>query len=366
MAIQLDDGSLLLVPELSALSRPVPLGAASEKIEIDAIQVSDDQLVAAAGPDERTLRFWSRGSSAELHSASVQVSPGGADASMPVLGAVIDGSRTALADGLGGVPGPHVVFLQSVGDVTTLRAWRIGSTRIADLGRHPGAAGRIAGPVHVAGEDGERIVIADDNQRLRVIDPNAISEPVTLADVALRNAIAIPRADDRFFAELEPDSELSSVWAVTTTAIVEDRRTLALIDQDAPDPVKDSVKLWRDRSPMQTLTGVIIDADTLKLDDADDVTSSGRTITLRHRKFRVKSVTQGGRWQTRASGTVDRSRAGQRRYGQLPGDHAGPGRAGFDTEGTDIRAAGGAPPAGIKTVAGQHRRRRDGSRNCSD
>ena len=210
MVIQLDDGdgSLLLVPELSALSSSVPLGAASTQIEIDAIQTGGNQLVTAAGPDGRTVQFWSRGSSPELRSAFVRVSPGGADASVPVLGTLIDGGRTALADGLGGVPGPHVVFLQSVGDVATLRAWRVGSTWIADLGRHPGAAGSLAGPVHVASDTEERIVIADDNQRLRVIDPDILSDPVTmLGDVALRNAIAVPRTDDRFFAELDPKSE---------------------------------------------------------------------------------------------------------------------------------------------------------------
>jgi hypothetical protein len=292
MVIQIDDGSLLLVPELGALSSPVALGAAHPQMEIDAVQTEDEQQVAAAGPDGRTVRFWSRGSSAEQRLASVQVSPGGAGASMPVLGTLIDGSRTGLAHGLGGVPGPHVVFLQSVGDVTTLRAWRVDSTRIADLGRHPGAAGPIAGPVHLAGEDGERIVIADDHQRLRLIDPNVISDPVELTDVALRHAIAVPRTDDRFFAELEPDSEASSVWRVTTTTIVEDDQAVALIDEDAPDPGDDSVKLWRDRSPMQTFTGTIIHAHTLRLDDDDAVTLSGRTITFRNRKFRVKKVTQ--------------------------------------------------------------------------
>ena len=200
MVVQLDDtaGSLLLVPALGALNNPVRLGAASTQVEIDAIQTSEDQQVAAAGPEGRTVQFWSRGSSSELRSLLVQVSPGDADTSVPVLGTLIDGSRIALADGLGGVPGPHVVFLQSVGGVTTLRAWRVGSTWIADVGRHPRAAGPLAGPVHVADDTGdgavgddssksdhaaaqaERIVIADDNQRLRVIDPNVVSDPVSL------------------------------------------------------------------------------------------------------------------------------------------------------------------------------------------
>ena len=119
-----------------------------------------------------------------------------------MLGTLIDGGRTVLADGLGGVPGPHVVFLQLVGDVATLRAWRVGSTWIADLGRHPGVAGSRAGPAHVASDTVERIVIADDNQRLRVIDPDILNDPVTmLGDVALRNAIAVPRTADRLFAD---------------------------------------------------------------------------------------------------------------------------------------------------------------------
>jgi hypothetical protein len=296
LVIQLRDATepLLLVPELSALGSPVRLGAASRRIEIDAVQTGEDQLVAAAGPDGRTVQFWSRGSSAKLRSASVQVSPGGADARVPVLGPLIGGSRTVLAEGLGGLPGPHVVFLQSVGDVTTLRAWSVSSSWIADLGHHPGAAGPIAGPVHVAGDTDERIVIADGRQRLRVIDPKVNSAPVTLTGVVLRDAITVPRADHRFFAELKPDSDSSSVWPVATTTLsVENGRTVAFIDQDpSVDPGKDGVKLWRDRSPTQIFTGTIIGDKTLRLDDDDNVTKKNRTITFHNRKFDVVSVTE--------------------------------------------------------------------------
>ncbi|MFY2826017.1 putative baseplate assembly protein [Ruegeria sp. MALMAid1280] len=264
---------------------------ADEEIKIDAVHQNGVDLVSFANSGRTELRVWQSDGTATLRLDLTPQSPSGQSNTLPVSSGLSTGTGLAIVEELNGVDGSHLLFLQTLGGKTRLSAWRLPSERVLDLGKHPGLGSPVAGPLAIRdSDDNSRIVIADDNQRLRLINPTS-EIPVDSPSTRMLHVVPIPNDTDTFLAEFNHSTTAPALWPVSATGISESGSVIALSDAGAPEnPTENTVILWRDRAPNRDFTGDIIDDHSFRLDGADTVTAPARMITFGTRKFHVTAV----------------------------------------------------------------------------